>query len=234
MKLISVNIGRLKTMTYQGRTITTGIFKSPVSLRVRTLGNNLEGDAQADPRVHGGPEKAVYAYPSEHYPFWEQRLWIKLAWGAFGENMTTEGLVEEEVCIGDRYQVGSVILKVSQPRQPCYKLALRLDRKHMIELFRSSGRSGFYFSVDREGELGPNDPIQRVSKSPNGVTIADVNRLHREPANSELLERVLAVPDLSLSQRKHFEQRQTKPSVVELPDSPPNPASNRAENQKPS
>ena len=215
MKLISVNIGRPRTLTYPGRTISTGIFKSPVSGRVKALEGNLEGDAQADLRVHGGPEKAVYAYASEHYPFWEERLWTKLAWGAFGENLTTEGLIEEEVCIGDRYQIGSVVLKVSQPRQPCHKLAVKLDRKYIVELFRRSGRSGFYCSVVREGELGQDDPIQLISKSPYGVTIADVNRLHMEPGNTELLERVLAVPDLSLTQRKHFEQTQTKPSVDE-------------------
>ena len=212
MKLISVNVGLPRTITFQDRAIATGIFKSPVSHRIRAIGHQLEGDAQVDLRVHGGPDKAVYAYPSEHYPFWEESLWAKLTWGAFGENLTTEGLTEEEVCIGDRYQVGSVILKVSEPRQPCYKLALKLDRKYMIELFRKSGRSGFYFSVVREGELGQDDPIQRVSKSPYGVSIADVNRLHMEPTNTELFERVLAVPDLSPAQRKHFEQRGLKAS----------------------
>ncbi len=213
MKLISVNVGRPRTIRYKGRAITTGIFKSPVSQRVRVFGHHLEGDAQVDGRVHGGPEKAVYAYPSEHYSFWEERLWIKLAWGAFGENLTTEGLAEDEVCIGDRYQVGGVILKVTGPRQPCFKLALKLDRKKMIELFRSSGRSGFYFSVVRDGDLGQNDPVRLISKFPNGVSISDVNRLHMEPGNTELLERVLAIPDLSLTLRKHFEHsRSTTPT----------------------
>jgi len=206
MKLISVNTGPPRTITCKDRAITTGIFKSPVSQRVKVFGHHLEGDAQVDRKVHGGPEKAVYAYPSEHYSFWEERLCIKLVWGAFGENLTTEGMVEEEVCIGDLYQVGGVILKVTQPRQPCFKLGLKLDRKNMIELFRRSGRSGFYCSVLREGDLGRNDPVQLVSKSPNGVSISDLNRLHMEPENTQLLERVLAISDLSLNLRKQFKK----------------------------
>ncbi len=216
MKLISVNLGLARTIKYKGRAISTGIFKSPVPHRVRTLDHSLEGDAQVDLRVHGGPDKAVYAYPSEHYPFWEARLGMKLAWGGFGENLTSEGLIEDEVCIGDTYQIGSVVLKVTQPRQPCHKLALKLDRHDMIELFRRSGRSGFYFSVVRTGELGADDPIHLLSRSPHGVTITEVNRLHGDPGNTELLERVLANPDLSLAQRKQFERRALRSSTSEF------------------
>ncbi len=212
MKLISVNVALPQVVTHSDRTFTTGIFKKPVSGRIPVRDNNLEGDAQADLSVHGGPEKAVYAYPSEHYPFWEERLRVKLDWAAFGENLTTRGLLESDVCIGDRYQVGSVILKVTQPRLPCYKLAVKLERGDIIKLFRESGRSGFYFSVVQEGDLGVGDAIRRLWKSSHGISIADVNRLELEPGNTELLERVLSVPDLSTAQRKHLKQRRSKPS----------------------
>ena len=207
MKLISVNIGLPKVTAYEGRTVRTGIFKAPVARRVKVSRRNIDGDGQADARVHGGVNKAVYAYPSEHYSYWEERLGVNLEWGAFGENLTTLGLSESEVSIGDCYRFGTALLKVTEPRQPCYKLAMKLERNDIIELFRQSGRSGFYLSVIEEGELASNDPIQPVSKSDHRISISDLNRLELEPENKDLLHQVLASPNLSPSQRRHFEKR---------------------------
>ena len=149
MKLISLNVARPRLTVYKGATINTGIFKKPVSGRVALRTLNLDGDQQADLSVHGGPYKAVYAYPSEHYAYWRQELpGMELPWGVFGENFTTEGLSEDELHVGDRVRIGSSTLMVRQPRMPCYKLAAKFQRDDMIERFLVSGRSGFYFSVE--------------------------------------------------------------------------------------
>jgi MOSC domain-containing protein YiiM len=135
----------------------------------------LEGDAQADHRVHGGPDKAVYAYPSEHYAFWARELpGTALPWGAFGENLTTEGLLEGDVRPGDRFLAGSAELQVTDPRMPCYKLGVRFERDDMVKRFLASGRTGFYLAVVREGEVAAGDPIELVARADHEVTIADV------------------------------------------------------------
>src|SRR5258705_2995471 len=153
MKILSINAGRARDVFHAGRMIRTGIFKAPVETRVRVNVLHLAGDQQADLTVHGGAEKAVYAYPAEHYEYWRKKLpEVPFSWGKFGENLTTEGLTEDTLCIGDRLKVGSAILMVTQPRMPCYKLALRFDRDDMIKRFLTSQRSGFYFSVIEEGE----------------------------------------------------------------------------------
>src|SRR5215831_6399229 len=150
MKLISLNVARPRLAMYKGETFNTGIFKQPVSgpVRLRTL--NLDGDRQADLTVHGGPFKAVYGYPSEHYEFWRQELGAtQLSWGLFGENFTTEGLFESDLQIGDRLQIGTAIIMVRQPRIPCFKLAVKFRRNDILARFLRSGRSGFYFSVEQ-------------------------------------------------------------------------------------
>jgi len=153
MKIVSVNVGLPREVSWKGRTVQTAIFKEPVAGAVTIRELNLAGDQQADLTVHGGLEKAVYAYPAEHYEYWRKELSdVSLSWGAFGENLTTEGLREDTLCIGDVLRVGSAVLQITQPRMPCYKLELRFDRDDMIKRFLASGRSGFYFSViEREG-----------------------------------------------------------------------------------
>src|SRR5579863_4568929 len=156
MKLISLNVGRPRLVVYNGATINTGIFKHPVSGPVQLRRLNLDGDRQADLRVHGGPDKAVYAYPSEHYAWWRAQLdRVELPWGAFGENLTIEGLTENDVCVGDRFRAGTAEFVVTQPRMPCYKLGIRFGRTDVVEKFLASGRTGFYVSVVREGDVGP-------------------------------------------------------------------------------
>src|SRR3989475_6594029 len=163
MRVVSVNVSLPKTVEWRGRKVTTAIFKEPVEGRVRIRGTGLVGDRQADPSVHGGPTKAVYAYPSEHYPFWRRELGrADLPWGSFGENLTTEGLDEQTLRVGDRMRVGSALLTVTQPRMPCYKLEIRFGRSDMVRRVPARGRSGFYLAVHEEGEGAAGDPVGTV------------------------------------------------------------------------
>lgn len=163
MRVLSVNVGTPREVARHGRRVWTAIFKAPVAGRVAVRRLNLEGDAQADLTVHGGAAKAVYAYPGEHYPLWREELGRPdLSWGAFGENLTLEGLVEADVAIGDRLRIGTAELIVTQPRLPCFKLALRFERRDIGKLFMASGRSGFYLAVAREGELAAGDPVEHL------------------------------------------------------------------------
>ena len=193
-------------MVYKGATINTGIFKKPVTGRVALRTLNLHGDRQADLSVHGGPYKAVYGYASEHYGYWRKELPdANLPWGAFGENLTTEGLLEEDLHVGDRFQIGSSILMARQPRMPCYKLAAKFRRDDMIERFLLSGYSGFYFSVEEEGEVGVGDSFELISQQLQGITIAEMNRLFvRERYNRELLQKAIATAALPESWREYF------------------------------
>ena len=212
MKIISVRVGEPRDIFYQGRTITTAIFKAPAATRVRVSALNIEGDRQADLTVHGGPNKAIYVYPSEHYPFWRRELGDQfLAAGAFGENLTSEGLLETELNIGDRLYVGSVELAVTQPRLPCYKLAVKFNRKDIVKLFLRSRRTGFYCAVLHEGELGVEDPVTIISRDPAGVTIADITRLYAfDKQDLSGLQRVAELKALPESWRSYFRDRVAK------------------------
>ncbi len=215
MKLVSLNVARPRLVVYQGKTINTGIFKEPVSgpVQLRTL--NLDGDRQADLSVHGGLYKAVYGYASEHYPFWRQELGVDLPWGMFGENFTTSGLTEEELHVGDRFQIGEAIVMVRQPRTPCYKLAAKFQRDDMLERFLLSDRSGFYFSVEQEGSVAADDDLQLLKRNDDGITISEMNRLFvREKYNQKLLRKAIdtvAVPD---NWRDYFLERLHRPAVA--------------------
>lgn len=209
MRLLSLNVGRPQLMTYKGQTISSGIFKKPVRgpIELRTL--NLDGDRQADLSVHGGPHKAVYAYPSEHYPYWRGELpGVDLPDGVFGENFTTQGLSEEDLHIGDRLQIGSSIVMVRQPRTPCYKLAAKFRRDDMIERFLVSGRSGFYFSVEKEGTVAAGDTFELLRRNDAGITIAEMNRLlASDRYNQVLLNKAIATPALPEPWREYFSKR---------------------------
>jgi MOSC domain-containing protein YiiM len=219
MKLISLNVARPRLVVYNGTTINTGIFKQPVSgpIQLRTL--NLDGDRQADLTVHGGPYKAVYAYPSEHYGYWSNQLPdVALPWGMFGENFTTTGLSEDELHIGDRLQVGSAVLMARQPRMPCYKLAARFQRDDMIGRFLHSGRSGFYFSVEQEGEVAAGDSFEFLSRDSGSITIAEMNRLFasdkdKDKYDQNLLQKAMNTAALPEDWREYFAPRLERPSV---------------------
>ena len=215
MKLIAVSVGEPREVEWRGQRVQTSIFKTPVPGRINVARENLQGDRQSDLSVHGGPLKVVYAYPMEHYAFWQTELQAaELDWGAFGENLTTEGMLEDKVCIGDRYRVGTVELIVTQPRMPCYKLAIRFGRVDIVKRFLRSGRSGFYFAVEREGEVGAGDVIEQIAHDDAGLMIADVVTLYSTDASDQgLLERASAHPALPASWRDYFQKRLSEPTA---------------------
>jgi MOSC domain-containing protein YiiM len=216
VQLVSLNVARPRLVVYKGTSINTGIFKQPVSgpLRLRTL--NLDGDRQADLSVHGGPYKALYSYPSEHHPFWRRKLpGMDLPWGMFGENFTTSGLAEEELHVGDRFQIGAAIVMVRQPRTPCYKLAAKFQRDDMLQRFLLSGRSGFYFSVEQEGSVAVEDTFQLLIRNQEGITISKMNRLFvREKYNQELILKAIHTTALPPDWREYLSERLDQPAVT--------------------
>jgi MOSC domain-containing protein YiiM len=217
-KLISVNVGLPRIVMSKGNPVSTGIFKEPVAGRVRLRTLNLEGDRQADLSVHGGPSKAVYVYPSEHYDYWRRELPdIELPWGMFGENFTTAGLFESELNIGDKFRVGAAVMRVTEPRMPCYKLAIKFGRPDIVKRFLSSERTGFYFAVLQEGDVGAGDPIQRMERSEHSLKVSDVTRLYtRDKHNTQLLRRAIEVEALPESWRSYFQHRLAKLSGASL------------------
>ena len=189
--------------------VSTGIFKEPIAGRVMLRTLNLDGDRQADLTVHGGPEKAVYVYPSEHYAFWKLELPdMDLPWGMFGENFTTEGMFETEINIGDIFRIGSAEVMVTQPRMPCYKLGIRFGRTDIIKRFLASERTGFYLSVLKEGEVGVADEFELLDKNTSGVRVVDVTRLYgSDKQNVDLIRRAIATEALPDNWRDYFRKR---------------------------
>jgi MOSC domain-containing protein YiiM len=196
MRILSVNVGQPRPVQNNGGVVLTSIFKAPVNGRVAVRGHNIEGDRQSDLRVHGGPYKAVYGYASEHYQHWRQELPnASLGWGAFGENLTLEGLTEDNTYIGDDYRIGSVVLTVTQPRMPCFKLNLRFGRSDMVKRFWRSGFAGMYFSITEEGALEPGDTVELLHRHTPNVSVADVVRLYKgEAEDKNLFQQMLQTP----------------------------------------
>ena len=215
MQLVSVNVGLPREVTSHGRVVRTSIWKDPVEGLVHVSSLNLEGDQQSDLSVHGGREKAVYAYPSEHYEYWRRELpGTDLAWAAFGENFTTEGLLEPDIRIGDRIRVGSAEFLVTQPRMPCFKLGVRFGRDDMVKRFLRSGRTGFYLAVVREGEVATGNSLEIVRRDEHGVTVADIASLYaRDRDNDDLLRRAVDVPALPEGWKEYLRKRLFEPDV---------------------
>jgi MOSC domain-containing protein YiiM len=209
MKLISINNGLPREVEWAGKVVRTGIFKEPAPspLMLRTL--NLDGDKQADLSVHGGVDKAAYAYPSEHYEYWRGELPdTDLRWGAFGENFTTEGMFEEGVRIGDRFRLGEAEVVVTQPRLPCYKLGIKFGRADMVKKFLASRRTGFYFAVLREGLVANGDEIELVFRNEQGVSVADITRVFAfEKDDITTLEKAIRTEALPERWRDYFQQQ---------------------------
>jgi MOSC domain-containing protein YiiM len=179
MRVVAVNVGLPRQVFCRGEPVTTGIFKESVAGPVRIAGVNLDGDAQADVTVHGGRDKAVYAYPAEHYLWWQEELGRELPWGSFGENLTVEGMpLEDETAVGDCWRVGTAELVVTQPRLPCFKLGIRFGDPGMVKRFLASGRSGFYFRIAREGTTEAGDPIELLSHEEPNVPVSEITRLY--------------------------------------------------------
>jgi MOSC domain-containing protein YiiM len=216
MKLLSVNVGLPREIEWNGRTIRTSIFKAPVTGAVHVSKLNLDGDQQSDLKVHGGVDKAVYVYPSEHYAFWRGTLPnADLSWGAFGENFTTQGAMDDKaVRIGDRFRIGSTEFVVTQPRMPCFKLGIRFGHADMVKRFMHSGRNGFYFAVVKEGEIAAGDSIKLMARDENGVTVADIVELYTaDAANQDFLQRVSELAALPQTWRAYFRKRLWKPDA---------------------
>ncbi|HEV3166454.1 MAG TPA: MOSC domain-containing protein [Isosphaeraceae bacterium] len=212
MRIVSLNVGLPREVEWHGQTVLTSIFKAPVDRRLRVSKLNFEGDQQSDLTVHGGVDKAVYVYPSEHYEYWRKELPdVDLPWGVFGENLTTDGLLED-VRIGDRFRAGSAEFVVTQPRLPCFKLGIRFKRADIVKRFLHSGRTGFYFAVTQEGEVGAGDSLEPIERAAEGLTVTDVVNLYTVDAkNQEMLRRATATSALPESWRDYFRKRLWEP-----------------------
>jgi MOSC domain-containing protein YiiM len=209
MSVVSVNVGLPREVIWRGETISTGIFKQPVQGRVAVRRLNLDGDRQADLTVHGGPDKAIYAYPAEYYHFWREEFPdIELPWAMFGENVTVEGLLDDTVHIGDRFRMGSAGVMVTQPRVPCYKLGIKFGRDDIIKRFLASGFTGFYFSVLEEGEVAAGDAITLIERDEHRVKVSDITRLYaQDKSNVEALQRAVELEALAEDWRSYFQKR---------------------------
>ncbi|MCY9669169.1 MOSC domain-containing protein [Paenibacillus alginolyticus] len=208
MEIVSINVGLPKTIMYQGKELVTGIYKYPVSSSLRVSRTQLDGDGQADLTLHGGADKALCVYPKEHYAHWEQVLAQKLEAGTFGENLTVRGLLEDQVCIGDIYAIDDVIVQVSQPRQPCHKLAKRLDWADAVLQVQETGYTGYYLRVLTEGVISKNAEVKLIARDEAGVTVAYANQIkYHEKANIEAAQQIAAIQALSVSWKQSFLKR---------------------------
>ncbi|MBZ0158507.1 MAG: MOSC domain-containing protein [Alphaproteobacteria bacterium] len=205
MIIDTLSIGLPKKEVFNGREFITGICKTPVSGLLRLGKTGFEGDGVGDPRYHGGPNKAVCVYSREHYSYWEEVLGIGMPMAAFGENLTVTDLREEEVCVGDIFGIGTAVVQVSQPRQPCATLAARLGREDMVQLVKDSGRTGFYLRVLEEGMVEQGNALVLRERDARGVTVSFTNRVrYHERDNREGIEKILSVPALSESWHRFF------------------------------
>lgn len=211
IEIISLNVGKPQEVQYRKKEITTGIHKKPVSNPVFLSVLNFEGDGQADLEHHGGREKAVCVYLYEHYPYWEKELGKPLHFSSFGENLTLQGMTEDEFCIGDSFQMGEAVVQVSQPREPCFKLSLVHGRNDMPLLVRNTGYTGFYFRVLKEGLVSPSDHLQHISRPKLAITVTEANRLmHHDKDDWEGIRTLLKVDELSEDWRKSLLKRLEK------------------------
>jgi MOSC domain-containing protein YiiM len=209
MRVLSVNVGLPRDVIWRGKAVTTGIYKQPVAGCTPIRVVNLDGDRQADLRVHGGADKAVYAYPSEFYELWSrERPELDFGPGTFGENLTTEGLLDNDVSIGDHFRVGTAELVVTQPRLPCFKLGIKMGRDTFVTDFLERGLFGFYFAVVREGEVAAGDPIVELQRDPRGFRVTEVARLFtRDRDDVESMRRAADLDVLPESWRAYFRKR---------------------------
>jgi MOSC domain-containing protein YiiM len=218
MKIESLNVGMPRDVMWHGRAVTTGIYKSPVNGRIALRTLNLDGDGQADLSVHGGEYKAVYCYPLEHYDYWKKELPGRdLPMGMFGENFTSDEMLEDSVHLGDRFSVGSAEVVVTQPRLPCYKLGVRFQSDDMVRRFLVSGRTGFYLAVTREGEVAAGDEIKVISREGNAVPVPEITRLYvakrYDDNDVKSVRRALRVAALPDSWKEYFRERLQRANI---------------------
>jgi len=209
----SVNVGRPRQVSWHDRVVTTAIWKEPVTGRIAAAGVNLHGDDQADRRVHGGPTKSIYAYAIEDYEWWAGQLGSPLAPGTFGENLTVAGIDLRAAVVGERWQVGSITARVTEPRIPCFKLGIRMGDAAFVRRFAEAGRPGTYLAIERAGDVGAGDPIHLLSRPRHDVTIGDVERAYH--GHPELLPLLVNLDDLDEGwrdwARRHLEANSAEP-----------------------
>ena len=199
-RVLSVNVGEVREFEYNGRPAKSAIWKSPVSGRIAVRGVNVAGDTQADRKAHGGPDKAVYAYAIEDLRWWENQIGRSLSYGVFGENLTTEGIDVNNSLVGERWEIGTVVLEISEPRVPCWRLGVRMDDKLFPRYFTDALRPGAYLRIIVEGDVAAGDEIRVVKKPDHNLTIRDTFRIYTRDRNE--IERLLAVPQISESWRR--------------------------------
>jgi MOSC domain-containing protein YiiM len=209
--IVSVNVGRPREFEYDGRPAKSAIWKSPVAGRARARGVNLEGDEQADRKAHGGPDKAVYAYALEDARWWEQEIGRSLQYGEFGENLTTQGIVVNDALVGERWEVGTVVLEVSEPRVPCWRLGVRMNDQMFVRRFTEALRPGAYLRIIKEGDLNAGDEIRVIDRPGHDLTIRDVFRIYTRDRDE--VERLIAIPKMSESWKKWAESLLEKRKV---------------------
>ncbi|KPV56832.1 cytoplasmic protein [Paenibacillus sp. A3] len=208
IKIVSLNVGKPQSVPFEKKEVSTGIYKQPVEGEVFLSSLNFDGDGQADLVHHGGVDKAVCVYPYEHYAYWSKQLGRELQYGAFGENLTTQGLLEDDLCIGDTFRVGGAVLQVSQPRQPCFKLSVKYGVPKLPLWVQNTGYTGYYFRVLQEGNVAAGDELILLERHPHGRTVTFANRImHHEKHNAEGMRSMLAVDQLADSWRETFEKR---------------------------
>jgi len=212
MKLLSVNVAEPRTVFHKLRLVRTGIFKTPVKGRVMMRRLNIDGDGQADLKNHGGEYKAVYTYDIQNYAHWKKELGRDdFAHGQFGENLTTEGMAEDQVCIGDIFRIGGAVAEVTQPRNPCFKLGIRVADKMFVRNFLESGLLGIYLRVIEEGEIGAGDAFKRIGAGPEQITVREMARLRNfSDDDLELTRRALRIPALAPEIKELFKIRLEK------------------------
>src|ERR1700704_3242861 len=205
--LLSVNVGLPRDVTWQGKTVHTGIWKTPVKGRRMVRRLNIDGDGQGDLTGHGGERRAVFVYQVDSYRYWQDQLGRNdFTYGQFGENFTVDGLSDKEVCIGDRYRIGGALFEVTQPRVTCHRLGIRMNEPEMAALVVKHGRPGFYFRVLEEGGVEAGDEIIRVASGPERMSVSEIDALLYKPGHPrDRLERALRIPSLSVGWRRSFE-----------------------------
>jgi MOSC domain-containing protein YiiM len=201
----SVNVGVPRTVRWHGRDVTSAIWKSPITGRHRVRGVNIDGDDQADRRVHGGETKSLYVYAAEDYRWWSERLGQDLEPGTFGENLTTTGIDPAAARVGERWAIGTAIVRVTEPRIPCFKLGIRMGDADFVDRFADAARPGTYLAIEQEGELGPGDDIVRLDRPADGITVGDIERTYH--GRADRLAALVESPDLSVSWRAWAERR---------------------------
>jgi MOSC domain-containing protein YiiM len=211
MNIISLNIGEPKTVVFNGKEVETGFYKGAVQGQLYLSTLKFQGDGQSDLVHHGGVDKAVCVYPHEHYPYWEKQMKRTLSTAAFGENLTVTGMLESEVHIGDIFKIGEAVVQLSQPRQPCYKIAGRHDVKDLTLRVQTTGFTGYYFRVLEEGTVAPSSLIERLTIHPAKVTVAFANDImYHDKKNADAVQKILAVDELADSWRVTFTKRLEK------------------------